>query len=165
MLVINPKCKICDVIKQDKRLLNRLYKSKYYLKKSGVESLARIHRDYGSSFSFPSLKNHVLKHQFIDAVAYNDAQLARLDKQAENKAVKRLIKAQDAVQAVIDRGAERLENEEITVSTSELLRASQIKMTDDQKAKQNELQMVEMIAFFASGSSKAERVYIEQDPA
>lgn len=165
MIVISTRCKVCQAIKKDKKLLARLYESKYYSREAGRESLQAIQLGYKDKFSLPALKNHCLKHQFIDSVAYNEAMLRHVDRVAENKLIKKAIKATDAVQSVIDKGAERLQNEEITVNTGELLRASQIKINADAKAKDQELKFLEMIAHFASASDKGERIYTPNDDA
>jgi len=162
MLVVRPNCKVCTRCKVDKKLLNRIYNSKYYIP-HGDEPLSAIERDYKAFFSGPALRNHCLKHQFIDSTAYTDALVKRADKMAENRVVKRAIKANEAVQSVIDAGFDRLEAGKITVSTNELLRASQIKLAAEAKQKDQQLAMVEMIAHFASGSAKNERIYVKPD--
>lgn len=164
MIVVNKQCKICTVIKRDKRLLNRLYNSNYYIP-HGTEGLIAIHADYSGEFSLPALKNHARKHQFINSSTYNAEMLKRVDKQAEQRIVRQAIKAKDAIQTVIDKGYDRLDNQEITVDTNQLIRASQIKMQDEAKEKDHQLQMVEMIAHFASASDKGERIYVENTDA
>ena len=159
MLVVNKLCKVCAQCKKDKKLLNRLYNSNYYLKRAGDEGLIAIHADYTDAFSLPALKNHVRKHQYIDSTAYNSAMLEKVDKDAEKGAIRRIVQAQDAVQTVIDKGFHRLEEDEITVDTNQLIRASQVKIQAEGKQKDQELKFIEMISHFASGNSKNERVY------
>jgi hypothetical protein len=89
--------------------------------------------------------------------------LEKADADAERKAVQKAVKAHDAVQTVIDKGYQRLDSGEITVDTNQLLRASDIKMRADSKQKDQQLALIEMIAHFASGSDKNERVYIDNE--
>lgn len=155
MLVPEKKCAVCKLVRTNKPLLKRLYESSYFLPHSR-DTLLGITRDYKGAFSYGGLKNHMKKHQFIDSQDYTEKMLQHTDKQLEQGAVRRAVKAVDAVQTVIDKGFERLENGDITVDTNQLIRASQVKMTQEAKQKDQELATIEMIAHFLSeeGSDK-----------
>lgn len=158
MLVIEKRCAICKAVKQNKQLLQRIYDSSWFVPHS-TESIAEIAETYG--LYYRGLLNHVKRHQFIDSQDYTDKMLQQVDKQAEKKAVQRAVRATDAVQSIIDKGMSRLENEEITVDTNQLLRASQVKLTQEAKQKDQELATIEMVAHFLSGENAGDRVYVE----
>lgn len=160
MLVLRKQCKWCQEVRKNKPLLNRIYDSSFFIP-HGQESLATIATAVGMNYN--SLKMHVNKHQFIDSAQYTEKMLQRADKDAEKKAVRRAVKAVDAVQSVIEIGMQRLEDGDITVDTNQLIRASQVKMTQESKAKDQELATIEMVAAFLSGETAGERVYVEPE--
>lgn len=150
------------VVKKDKQLLQRIYDSSWFLPHSR-DNLKDIQRDYSSAFSYDSIRNHVKKHQFIDSQDYTEKMLERADKQAEQRAIRKAVKATSAIQDIIDIGSQRLEEGEITVDTNQLIRASQIKISEESKQKDRELATIEMVAHFLSGANQSDRVYIEAD--
>lgn len=158
MLVIEKRCKVCAAVRTNKPLLKRIYESSCFVPHS-KDTLLAIARDYEGVFSYQGLKIHTKKHQFIDSQDYKDKMLSHIDKQAERSAVRKAVQAKSAIQNIIDRGHERLENGDITVDTNQLLRASQIQMTAEAKTKDQELAAMEMIAFFASGAYKGAKTY------
>lgn len=158
MLVLEYRCKWCAAVRKNKQLLERIYNSKFFLP-HGKESLAKIAKETGMSYN--ALQNHVHRHQFIDSQDYTEKMLQNADKKAEKKAVRKAVRAVSAVQTVIDRGMERLESGEIDVDTNQLIRASQVKIAQEGKAKDQELATIEMVAHFLSGESAGDRVYIE----
>lgn len=160
MLVFTKACKVCQAVKSNKQLLKRIYDSSYFVPHSR-DSLFAISNTY--NLSYQALKNHVKKHQFIDSQDYTEKMLQKADKDAEKGAVRKAVKAVDAVQSIVERGMERLENGEITVDTNQLIRASQVKMTHEAKQKDQELATIEMVAHFLSGESAGDRVFIEND--
>lgn len=114
-----------------------------------------------TGMNYNALKNHVKKHQFIDSTDYTEKMLVHADKKAERSAVRKAVRAVDAVQSVIEIGMGRLESGEISVDTNQLIRASQVKMTQESKAKDQELATIEMVAAFLSGEMAGERIYTE----
>ncbi len=158
MLVYQKKCNICKLVKQNKQILQRIYNSAYFVPGS-KDSLLKISQDY--SLNYKALSNHCKRHQFINNQDYTAKMLAMEDKKAEAVAVRKAVKATDAIQSVMDKGMERLENGEITVDTNQLIRASQVKLNADSKQKDQQLAYMTMIAHFASGSAKTERIYDE----
>ena len=159
MINYKKNCKVCNIVKIDKKLLNRLYETSFYVPGS-KDSLQRVARDHEGHFTYAGLLNHAKKHQFIDSNAYSDAMLKQADEKAQQVAIRKNVKAVDAVQTIIDRGMERLENEEIDVNTDQLLRAGQIKIAAEAKEKDQQLAMAEMMAHFMSGEAVAnERVH------
>ena len=163
MLVLEKRCVVCKAVKTNKPLLKRIYESSWFIPHS-KDTLRAIQADYKNVISYESLLNHVKKHQFIDSQDYTEKMLAYEDKKAERNAVQKAVKAQDAVQSIIEKGMERLESGEITVDTNQLIRASQVKLSADAKAKDQELATIEMVAHFLSGENASDRVYIDADP-
>lgn len=164
MLVYQKQCKICQMVRKNKPLLERIYNSKYFVP-HGRESLKNIADDTGLTYN--ALKNHVNKHQFIDSQDYTEKMLRQADKEAEKKAIRKAVRAVDAVQSIIEIGSKRLEDGEITVDTNQLIRASQVKIAQEGKQKDQELATIEMVAHFLSGENAGDRVYvepIEQEP-
>lgn len=159
MLVIEKRCNICKVVKVNKVLLNRLYQSSFFVPHS-QDNILKISEETG--LQYRALLNHVKKHQFIDSQDYTEAMLKQADKNAENKAVQKAVKAQNALQSVIDIGHQRLEEGEITVTTDQLIKASQVKVQAEAKQKDQDLMAISL-AHFISGESTNERVYVDAD--
>lgn len=160
MLVLARQCSICARVKKDKQLLKRLYASSWFVPHSR-ESVRDIVKLY--NLSYQATLNHLKKHQFIDSQDYTDKMLQHADRQAKELAVRKAVKAHDAVQTIIDKGMERLESGEINVDTNQLIRASQVRMAYDAKKKDQELATIEMVAHFLSGENASSRVYIDAD--
>lgn len=147
-------------VKVNKPLLQRIYNSKFFVP-HGSESLAMIASDMNMGYN--SLQAHVHKHQFIDSTDYTEKMLQKADKDAEKKAVRKAVRAVDAVQSIVERGMERLENGDITVNTDQLIRASQVKIAQEGKQKDQELAAIEMVAAFLSGEMASDRIYVEPE--
>ena len=163
MLVFQKKCNVCQAIKTNKPLMRRIYECSYFVPYS-KDTMLDIARDYAGAklFTYDNLKNHVKKHQFIDSQDYTDKMLAHEDKKQEKLAVRKAVKAVDAVQTIIEKGMERLDSGEITVDTNQLIRASQVKLTHESKQKDQELATIEMVAHFLSGEN-SEKIFIKND--
>lgn len=159
MLVTSKLCKVCAEVRKNKPLLKRIYDSRWFIPHS-KDTLLDISRDY-TVFTYTGLKNHVKKHQFIDSQDYTEKMLQQADKNAEKNAVQKAVRAVDAIQNIMDVGAQRLADGEITVDTNQLIRASQVKLTHESKQKDQELATIEMVAHFLSGENAGDRVYVE----
>lgn len=167
MLAIQKKCRVCQVVKTNKVLLQRIYECSWFIPHSR-DTPKDIVNDYHPIITYESLLNHVKKHQFIDSQDYQEKMLAFADQKAQIGAVRQAVKAVDAVQSVIDIGKQRLEDGKISVDTNQLIRASQIKLTHESKQKDQELATIEMVAHFLSmPPEKQERLHadIEINPA
>lgn len=159
MLVPQKRCNICKLVKENKPLLKRIYESTHFIP-HGKESLHQIANDTG--LNYKALRIHVKKHQFLNSQDYQEKMLQNYDQQVSIKATAKAVKAVNSIQSVIEKGQERLDSGEITVNTDQLIRASQIKMADEAKQKDQDLMAVSL-AHFMSGESTNERVYIEAD--
>lgn len=158
MLKLNKLCKVCDEVKENTSLLNRIYNSKYYLK-SSKESLLQIHEEYADVFSYRSLLNHVKKHQFMSEGDFKDRHLRKIAKDAEKKILKRQIESKEVWDEVINQGMEKLQSGELTMRTADLLKAAKDKSDHEMKVKDQQLAMAEMMWFFASGENNESRSY------
>ena len=156
MIKRKSNCAVCQLTKTDTKLLKRIYNSTDFV--PGGEPLSRILEDYKGKFSYASIRNHAKKHQFISLEAYNEAQLQIQDKKEEQVAVRKVVKAVDAVQSVIDKGHEKLENGELEITTDNLIRASQVKLNQEAKEKDQQLEVLNMIAAFNSGQLTTKRI-------
>lgn len=158
MLKLNKLCKVCDEVKENTSLLNRIYNTKYYLK-SSKESLNQLHEEYADVFSYRSLLNHVKKHQFMSDGDYKDRHLRKIAKDAEKKILKRQIESKEVWDEVISQGMEKLQSGELSMRTSDLLKAAKDKSDHEMKVKDQQLAMAEMMWFFASGENNESRSY------
>lgn len=158
MLKLNKLCKVCDEVKENTSLLNRIYNSKFYLK-SSKESLLQIQEEYADVFSYRSLLNHVKKHQFMSEGDFKDRHLRKIAKDAEKKILKRQIESKEVWDEVINQGMEKLQSGELTMRTADLLKAAKDKSDHEMKVKDQQLAMAEMMWFFASGENNESRSY------
>lgn len=158
MLKLNKLCKVCDEVKENTALLNRIYNTKFYIK-SSKESLNQLHEEYADVFSYRSLLNHVKKHQFMSEGDYKDRHLRKIAKDAEKKILKRQIESKEVWDEVINQGMEKLQSGELTMRTADLLKAAKDKSDHEMKVKDQQLAMAEMMWFFASGENNESRSY------
>lgn len=159
MLTPQKRCLVCQKVRKDKKLLQRIYDSTHFVP-NGKESLRQV--ALSENLNYKALLVHVRKHQFIDSQDYQEKMLSNYDREATKKSVEKAVRAVDSIQAIIQKGAQRLEDGEITVSTDQLIRASQVKMQDEAKAKDQALALELSLAHFMSGESISERVYKEE---
>lgn len=153
MITYKKNCKICMLIKKDTKLLKRIYDSSYYIPHS-KDTLAQIHRDcvqVGQAFSYLSLTNHVKKHQHINAADYEKKLMVQKVKGIESKIMESRFEAVNAQDAVINIGMEKLESGEMRITADHLLRAAKDKQDAQLKKGDQQLQLAEMMAHFASG--------------
>lgn len=166
MINYQKTCDVCKAIKQNKRLMNEIYNSKFYMKTTGV-SLAKVHDRYKHLFSYASLKNHTKKHQFIDESDFTQRHLNLIAKKQETQMLKRTLESKEIWDEVMNIGMEKLQSGEMTIEAKDLLKAAKDKTDYQFKQKDQEMAMIEMIAHFASGendkleSSKYDRRIIE----
>lgn len=158
MLKIQVNCPVCKLVKEDRKLLGRIYESKFFIKSAG-ETLKDIQKDYADDFSYHSLTNHCNKHQFMSDADFSSRHLKQIAKKAEQQVLRRNIEASTVWDTVIQEGMEKLEAGELTMKTADLLKAAKDKSDHSLKVKDQELAMAEMIYHFASGENKESRSY------
>lgn len=151
MIKYKKNCTICNAIKENHKIADRLYETTAYDKTSSV-SLAMFAQQY--KLSYPPLLNHVKKHQAINAEDLSQKHLQQIVKKAEQQAVLRKIESTDIWQNVMDLGAKELKDGNIKLKVSDMLRAAKDKADYDLKVKDQELAMIEMVYHFASGANQ-----------
>lgn len=160
MLVIAKQCTVCKAVKTNKPLLQRIYDSSWFVPGS-KDTLKDIALSY--QLPYQAIRNHVKKHQFIDSADYQEAMLDQVDKKLTKQTVAKAVQAQGAIQSILEKGQQRLDDGEITVNTDQFLRAAQIKLADEAKKKDQDM-MALSLAHFISGESQNERIYVDIDP-
>ena len=154
MLKFHPLCKVCDEIKTkgNKKLLNDIYNTSYFLKGSKT-SLRQLAFDYQQYFNYDNLRNHVKKHQFMSEKDFNNRHLREISKKAERQILQKKLDSVEVWNDVIETGMERLKNGEMVVKTGDLLKAAKDKSDFQFKKQDQEFKLAEMIFFFASGEN------------
>lgn len=158
MLKTHKLCKVCEQVKKNDKLLNRLYNSAFYLG-AGQESLKEIWEDYQTKFTYEGLRNHCHKHQFIDDKDFSKRHLQNIAKKAEASITKKQFESKQVWDKVIEEGMMQLERGELSMKTADLLKAAKDKSDYDLKKKDQEMAMAEMIYFFASGENTESKAY------
>lgn len=154
MLKFHPLCKVCHEIKdnKNKKLLNDIYNSSYFLKGSKT-SLRQLAFDYQQFFTYDNLRNHVKKHQFMSEKDFNNRHLREISKKAERQILQKKLDSVEVWNDVIETGMNRLQNGEMVVKTGDLLKAAKDKSDFQLKKQDQELKLAEMVFFFASGEN------------
>lgn len=153
MLAYRKNCRVCVLVKDNPKLLKRIYDSSFFIPHS-KDSLSQIHRDCqasGQIFSYISLLNHVKKHQHLNAEDYNIKMMKAKSKQIENKLITDRFEAQHVQDAVMNIAMQKLEDGELKITADHLLRAAKDKQDGQAKVRDQQLQLAEMVAFYTSG--------------
>lgn len=158
MLKLKEGCKTCELVKNNHKLLERIYKTSYFIPSSS-DSLKAIARELKGVVSYQGLLNHVKKHQRLNADDFNERMLQDAVKRAEKNAIIERFSTKSVQNAVINAGMEKLENGEMKVTATHLLKAAKDKYDVEAKTRDQSLKLAEMIAFFASGEDRSEKVY------
>jgi len=158
MLKVNNLCAVCQSIKADPKLLESIFKTKYYLRGSG-QSLMSLHDDYKNLFSYKSLRNHCEKHQFMSEDQFTKRHLSTIAKKAEQNIVRRAFESKQVFDDVIGEGMQRLADGEMEINANHLLRAAELKKSFQLKEQDQQLAMMEMVYHFSSGENKESRAY------
>lgn len=158
MLKTSKRCNVCRAVKDNKRLINRIYNSRFYMKTSGP-SLLSIANEHTGQFTYQNLKNHVKKHQFINGEDYTKRHLNQISKEAEQRILQHRIESNDVFNEVMSIGMEKLQKGEMYVKTSDLIAAAKHKKEFELKAKDQQIAMMDMIFHFASGENNESDAY------
>jgi len=159
------RCQVCDRIKTDKKLTKRIWDSKKYNRyDKGAEPLTVIASYY--KFSYKSLENHCKKHQYMDPERMTDKELSRIAKRSEQKVViqekKDMADAETVWDEVISAAREGIASGDIKLNANHLLKAAKDKTDYNIKKTGQKMQMMEMIAHFASGEYTGSTQYDER---
>jgi len=172
------KCNVCKLTKVDTQLKNRIYKSTYYDKETGMETISEIGRDYRAAFHYNSLRTHCAKHQYANkktvAIARAKAGKPSEIKPQPQQAIQnpQNMGTQDADRTfdeVIELGREKLKSGEMQLTANHLLTAAKSKSELALKRKDQQMNLQKMIWSFASGeqgeSSNYDRKLVEGQEA
>lgn len=155
MLKLKKNCAVCKEIQKNKKLLNRIYNTSYYVK-GAEDSLLRIAGDYKGIFSYDSLKNHSKKHQFLNASDYTQKMMRLQAQKAEAQVIAKnleQLKPLAVWDKVIETGMNDLEAGVIEMKTADLLKAAKDKSDYEFKKSDQQLAIMATIAHFASGEN------------
>lgn len=166
MLKPNKLCKVCITIETTPKLEKDIYNCTWFVK-SARRTMLDIAREYQGAFSYNSLQSHCKNHQFLTAtqIARRNQKTLVARKRAEQEI--QAIKETTVWDTVIKTGMAKLQTGELEMKTADLLKAAKDKSDYTLKVKDQELQMAEMVAYFASGegdvmeSKKYDRRVIE----
>lgn len=158
MLKINKQCNVCKAVKEDKKLLQEIYETNFYMKRSRT-SLMQLHAKYEDLFSYRGLLAHVKNHQFMSEDDYNTRNLQSIAKKAEKDIIKKQLESKDVWDTVLDIGMAGIQSGEIPMRAADVLKAAKDKSDYDLKTKDQEIAMAQMMWFFASGENKESRSY------
>lgn len=158
MIKYHKLCKVCAAIKDDKRLVQDIFNTKFYLKTTGL-SLQKLQEQHTDKFSYPTLLNHVKKHQFMSEVDYTKRHLNTISKQAEQSIIRRAIESKEVFDEVIGKSMEKLQAGEMELNANHLLRAAELKKNFQLKEQDQQLAMMEMVYHFTSGENTESRAY------
>lgn len=150
----SPRCAVCKRIKVEPKLKKRIWESKKFNPHDkGAETLTSIQRHYG--FSYRSLESHCTTHQYMDPERMTDKELERIAKRSEQKAViqekRDLVEAETVWDEVIQEARKGIADGTIKLNANHLLKAAKDKTDYNLKKTGQKMQMMEMIAHFASG--------------
>jgi len=158
MIKYKKNCSVCKAVKENKRVLERIYNSSWYVP-SSQDSLRKISRDHEDLFSYEALRNHVKKHQFLSQDDYTEKELNNISKAATGEILRRQASRDDVWNEIMSQGLEKLQSGEIKLNAGHLLKATKDKSDFEMKQKDHQLAMMEMIAHFASGENTESKHY------
>jgi hypothetical protein len=166
MLKPNPMCKVCQAVQADTKLEKDINSSSFFVK-SARRTLLDIHRDHEGQFSYRALRMHTGRHQTLSAVQIRNKNQRAILKQKKAEQEITNVKETTVWDEVIKTGMTKLKSGELEMRTADLLKAAKDKSDYGLKVKDQEMQMAEMVAYFASGegdimeSKKYDRRIIE----
>lgn len=154
MLKTTKTCRVCQAVKTNDVLLNRIYNSAFFMNTG--ESLITIAEDYNDKFSYEGLRNHVKKHQFLSDEDFTKRHLNQISKKAELNIARKKIESNQVWNEVIEQAMGKLAAGELQIKTGDLLKAAKDKSDFEFKKKDQEMAFMEMVWFFTSGENNRE---------
>lgn len=146
------KCVTCKKALRSPRLLDRIYNSSAFV--PGGESLKIIAED--EKLSYSSLTNHVRKHQALTEEDLTKKQLNAITKKHKKLQIQRILDHEQARELIIEKGTDAIQRGEVQVKPEHVLQASKQQMEREERQKDRQLHMQEMIFAFASEEIKNE---------
>lgn len=144
-------CKVCQTIRQDEKLYSRIMESSQYMK--GGESLTSISEEYAAFFSYQSLFNHVKKHQALSGDQLVVRRVAQLQKKHDGEMYKKIVKAADAQQTLLEKLNDKLESGDFDdkMTVKDLIAITRDINNADAKKKDQAMDIMKMMAPHRSG--------------
>lgn len=163
MLKLSPACSTCKLIREEgledsTELLDRIYKSKAYNKRG--ETLRKISKELAVRLNttelvtYNSILRHTKYHQGLKAEDLANAKIKARSKKIEDEQVRQLMRHGDVRQRIMDKGLEQIESGEVKLTASTVLGAANKEADIEDKQKDRNLKMFEMINQFRSGEIK-----------
>ena len=165
MIKLDPKCKTCALIREEKKrnsekFLTRLYNSKAYHRDG--ESLLSIAKEMTSKepyngnwkTTYQSLTKHCKLHQGMTEDDIINSRIVNSAKRRDNAIVKELVQHRDVRQEIMSKGLEQLETGELKLTSASVVAAANKEADIELKQKDQQLKLMEMVAMFQSGEIK-----------
>lgn len=146
----HPQCKVCIAIEQNPKLLKDIYNCSWFVK-SARRTMLQIQQEHSEEFSYDSIRAHVKRHQTLSATQIHNRNQRAIQKQKKAEQEIKNLKAGAVWDTVIRTGVTKLNSGELEMKTADLLKAVKDKSDYELKVKDQEMQMAEMVAYFASG--------------
>lgn len=150
MLRPNKRCNVCQALKTDRKLLQRIYDSKQYIK--GGESLKQIARDYEGQFEYQNLYNHCKFHQGLTSEDIERKQLQRAAQQIEVQQIKQVVRHGEVRDTILEEGLRQIKAGEVKMTLAGIVAAAKHASDIEEKAKDREIEVFKMIDDFSSGA-------------
>lgn len=156
-IIYKAKCKVCDTIKLDSGLIERIFQSSFYIPGSPL-TLKEIWREQGAEeapFAYLSLTKHVKKHQYMTHTELEREKLSTMVHKAQTNAIKHTLEniTHGSVRrTVMEKGMEALESGDMKISAKDMLSAASKEADIEEKAKDRNAEMQKMIFAYASGA-------------
>lgn len=154
MLTPNKQCRVCKYIQADKlngpKLEKDIYNSTAFVKMAR-RTILDIANDYPENFTYKSLRVHVRFHQTLSAVQIHNKNQTAIRNQKKREQQIANVKPNAVWDEVIKTGMAKLKDGDLEMRTADLLKATKDKSDYELKVKDQEMQMAEMVAYFASG--------------
>lgn len=151
MLRTSKRCNVCQKIKTNKVLLGKIYDTTYYDKRA-TTSLKQLATKY--DLNYQGLLNHAKKHQALDEAKLVDKTLQDIARKAENNIIRKSLESKDIWNSVLEQGQQDLADGKMQIKAGDMLRAAKDKSDFEFKVKDQQLAMMEMVMFFASGEGE-----------
>ena len=152
MLKPDKRCKVCQTLKTDKKLMERIYNSKAFI--PGGESLRALSRDYVAQFEYQSLYNHAKTHQGLSEEDLDNKLMMREAREIEVAQLRKIVRHQEMRDELLGLGMDGIRDDKIKLNSNNVIQLLKQKADIESKSKDRELDVAKMIQAFASGANR-----------
>lgn len=156
MIKYNNLCKVCQAVKDNKKLLDRIYDAAY--NPSTKDSLYKVSSQH-PEFSYPSLLNHTKKHQFLTESQADQKKVQSMAEKSETAILQKVIGHTDVRQQIMQKGMEKLEAGEMQLNAGHLLKAAKDQKDYEEKAADRQVAIMDMIFHYTSNEANKRGMY------